>query len=376
MLLSAALIVRDESLVLDDFLASIRDVVDEIVVVDTGSVDSSREIAARYRACLIEHPWNDDFAEARNVALDAAGGDWILYIDADERLGPTDRTSIEGLLIDAREVAFRLLLRPDLRSTPYREYRLWRNDPRIRFRGRIHEKVTPAIAQVSRAGGRPISDCDLLLTHVGYEGDQRHKHLRNLPLLQAELARDPDNLFNRHHLARILEGLGDREEAGKVLADAVDLARRRPSDPLGVLVFTDLVLVRRARGEHVAELLEEARTRYPSNKYLWWVQATVDISDGLFPQALELLDQLVTLDMDTLPGEGPAYDQRIFGEFAQDARGTCLFRLDRYAEAGEAYGAASSLDPTNVAYRSKREVALGRALRMSERSSDGRGTAD
>src|SRR5262245_45615808 len=137
-LLSASLIVRDESTVLDECLASIRGIVDEVVVVDTGSVDDSAEIAARYGARVIRRPWLDDFAEARNVGLDAAEGEWILYVDADERLAPTDRATVERLLRDADEVAFRVLLRPDLRSTPYLEYRLWRHDPRIRFRGQIH----------------------------------------------------------------------------------------------------------------------------------------------------------------------------------------------------------------------------------------------
>ena len=72
MLLTAALIVRDEEAVLDDCLASIRPVVDEIVVVDTGSVDRSLEIAEQHGACILRQPWSDDFAEARNVGLDAA----------------------------------------------------------------------------------------------------------------------------------------------------------------------------------------------------------------------------------------------------------------------------------------------------------------
>ncbi|MGO9882155.1 MAG: glycosyltransferase family 2 protein, partial [Solirubrobacteraceae bacterium] len=97
-MLSGALIVRDESRVLSDCLASIREIVDEIVVVDTGSVDDSVEIARRYGARVIHHPWRDDFAQARNAALDAARGEWILYIDADERLSGGDRASVEQLL--------------------------------------------------------------------------------------------------------------------------------------------------------------------------------------------------------------------------------------------------------------------------------------
>jgi tetratricopeptide (TPR) repeat protein len=276
-----------------------------------------------------------------------------------------DRAVVERLLRDADEVAFRLLLRPMVDSTPYREYRLWRNDPRIRFEGIIHERVVPAIHRVAEQDGRPIGDCDLLLGHEGYEGSQTHKHARNLPLLRAELPQDPSNLFKRHHLARVLSGLDREDEAAGVLADAVELARQKPDDPLGVLVFTDLVRLRRDRGEDVTELLVEARTRYPSNKLLWWVQAAAHISDGRYREALELLDRLLDVDLSALPDEGPAYDRGIFAEYTHEARGVCLFRLGRYADAAEAYAQASTIDPASVRYRAKWRVALGRAGRTA-----------
>jgi glycosyltransferase involved in cell wall biosynthesis len=359
-LLSAALIVRDEEPVLDECLASIRSVVDEIVVVDTGSADRSLEIAERHGAHVIDHPWQDDFAEARNVALEAAAGDWILYIDADERLANGDRGKVEQLLAGANEVAFRLLLRPDSISTPYLEYRLWRHDRRIRFAGRIHEKVVPAIHAVSAADGRPIGDCDLLLTHVGYEGDQTRKHRRNLPLLRAQLEEEPDNLFNRHHLARVLRGLGEDDEAEPVLVGAVELARARPFDGAGVLVFTDLIRLRRDRGGDPDELLAEARRLYPTNKLLWWLHGTARLESGRPLEALDAADLLLAVDQETLPLDGPAYDERIFGEFAYELRGIALFRLERYAEAADSFSEALRLAPDNLAYRAKHEVAVGR----------------
>jgi glycosyltransferase involved in cell wall biosynthesis/tetratricopeptide (TPR) repeat protein len=373
MLLSAALIVRDEARVLDGCLASIEDVVDEIVLVDTGSQDNSVDIAVNHGARVIHHEWSGDFAEARNIGLEAARGEWILYIDADERLTRADRYSMQELLHAAREVAFRLLLRPDSHSTPYREHRLWRNDPRIRFAGRIHEKVAPAIAAVSRLDRRPIGDCESLLEHLGYEGDQSHKHRRNLPLLRAQLEREPDNLFNRHHLARVLDGLGESEEALNVLIDAVELARRRARDPLGVLAFTDLVRARRDRGEDVAALLDEARERYPQNKLLWWVQAAALISARRYEEALSLLDKLVRVELSSLPDEDVAYDRRIFGEFAQEARGVCLVALGRHTQAVAAYEEALRENPDSTVYRTRLALARGRARpQLARRRSEGR----
>lgn len=373
-LVSAALIVRDEAAVLAECLESIRPVVDEIVVLDTGSVDDSPMIAERAGARVSHRPWADDFAAARNAALELCRGQWILYIDADERLTPTTRTAMEALLVGAPEVAFRLLLRPFTGATLYREYRLWRNDPRIRFEGAIHEKVVPSIHAVAEADGRPISPCDLLLDHVGYEGDQTRKHRRNLPLLRRQLETEPDNLFNWHHLARVLSGLGEQEESERVLVHAIEVARAKPlPDPAGVLAYAELVATRLARGDDAGELLAEARERYPTNWVLRWLEARILVAAGAYVEALDHLDDLAGVDVSGLADQGPAYDERLFGEFAQDTRGLCLMRLGRYHEAAAAYGEALRLSPGNRAYVAKQELALARAARTGRVAAPGKG---
>lgn len=363
-LLSASLIVRDEAAVLGACLASIRDVVDEIVVVDTGSVDDSPAIAVEFGADVFHQPWDDDFAKARNAGLDRCHGEWILYIDADERLAPVDRPTVERLLAGAPEVGFRLLLRPIAGWTPYREYRLWRNDPRIRFEGVIHERVVPAIHAVAAADRRGIGECDLLLEHVGYEGDQTRKHRRNLPLLRRQAVADPDNLFVWHHLARVLNGLGEPDEAEAMLERAVSGARAKPFvDPVGALPYCDLIALRLERKEDVTGLLAEAQDRYPGNWILVWLEARSLADRGRFADALARFERLAGVDTTALPDQGPAYDLRLFGEWANDGRALCLFRLERYAEAAEAYAAASACAPADPAYRVKAQLASARAGR-------------
>jgi glycosyltransferase involved in cell wall biosynthesis len=363
-LVAAALIVRDEARHLPDCLTSLRDVVDDIVVVDTGSVDDSPAIAAAYGARVFHRPWDDDFAAARNAALDRCESEWILYIDADERLDPVPRATVEALLAGVPEVAFRLLLRPWTGATPYREYRLWRNDPRIRFEGVIHEKVVPAIHAVADADHRPIGVCDLLLTHVGYEGDQTRKHHRNLPLLRRQVRVEPGNVFNWHHLARVLAGLGRHRQSERVLRHAIEVTRAKSvTDPNGVLAYSDLIAIRHERGEDVTELLAEARGMYPHNCLLLWQEARALTAAGRHDEAIAAFDELLAVDLERLPDYGPAYDERLFGELSHEGRGLCLFRLGRYSEAAAAYAAAAACAPDDPSYLVKQQLALARARR-------------
>jgi tetratricopeptide (TPR) repeat protein len=103
------------------------------------------------------------------------------------------------------------------------------------------------------------------------------------------------------------------------------------------------------------------------------VEAIDRLSARRYVEALELLDRLLAVDLATLPEEGAAYDERIFNEFVHEARGACLFRLDRYAEAADAFAEASKLNPASLAYRAKWHAAQGRA--ENGPLSSGRGAA-
>src|SRR5262249_33980822 len=99
---SLCMIVRDEEANLPACLASAADLVDEVVVVDTGSTDRTREVAARFGARVFDFPWVDDFAAARNESLRHATGDWVFWMDADDRLDEDNRGRLRGLFAGLR----------------------------------------------------------------------------------------------------------------------------------------------------------------------------------------------------------------------------------------------------------------------------------
>ena len=209
MTLSAAIVVQDDADRLDVCLTSLRGLVDEIVVVDTGSSDRSVAVAEQHGAVVGHEPWQGDFAAPRNRCLDLATGDWVLSVDADEQ--------VDGDFDDARAtlaaaddcVGFRVRFVPRVGWTPFLDYRLWRNRPDIRFEGHILETVVAAIHGAADADGLRIDPFgDFTIRRSADDGDRADKRARDEPLLLAELARDPDRPFVYDHLARVYEARG------------------------------------------------------------------------------------------------------------------------------------------------------------------------
>ena len=371
MLLSAAIIVRDEAAFLDGCLASLDGLVDEIVVVDTGSVDDTVEVARRHGAVIGHEPWQEDFATPRNRSLDLASGRWILYIDADERVRPGDHAAVRAQLeADDEHVSLRVRFVPRVNWTPYREFRLWRHRPDIRFVGAMHETMLGAIERVAANEGLKIADVDdlvpggLTIEHFGYEGDQSHKHARNEPMLRAALEHSPDRPFLYDHLARTYEDLGDDERARNTWRAGLDVARRRAKDhPDDKLLWLNLLVHAIAREDpdgDVAIVLPEAQARFSENPVVQFAAASHEFVHGEPEQAIRRLDVLLALDLDTIVETGAAYDQRVFGEWSWNLLGLCRFALGDDRAAAEAFRLAETADPSNPAYRARRQLAEAR----------------
>jgi tetratricopeptide (TPR) repeat protein len=183
---SLCMIVKDEARHLAAALLSAGPLVDDIVVVDTGSSDRSADIARVFGARLFSFPWNGSFSDARNVSLSKALGDWILVIDADEVLAPPDLSRLATLIkkgaapagysFTTRNYTEEITRRnwtsnageyPEeergLGWTPSDKVRLFPNDSRIRFEGAVHELLETSL----EGCGIPILPCDVPVHHYG-----------------------------------------------------------------------------------------------------------------------------------------------------------------------------------------------------------------
>jgi glycosyltransferase involved in cell wall biosynthesis len=354
LLLSATLIVRNEEKFLDSCLASIRGFVDEIVVVDTGSTDATKDIAVAHGARVSEFPWAGDFSQARNHALSLARGEWILYIDADEQVRSGDFADIRARLHDPSFVAFHVSMIPMAGLTSYRILRLFRNQPAIRFLGVIHENIWPSLTRyVGRTGGR-VGEVDLLFEHRGYEGDQAHKHARNLPLLKQAVERDPSRIYAWCHLADVHLASGDPAGAEQAWRTAIEVVRNSGfSTADDSLPYVGLLQFLRGRNEDVSALLREALTRFPWNLQLVWLQGRIEQEAGRFASAIPAFERLAAAGETGEYDRTLAYDRKLLDVLPYESLATCHFRLGRYRESRAYYERAAAVEPGRLEFRVK-----------------------
>jgi tetratricopeptide (TPR) repeat protein len=243
---------------------------------------------------------------------------------------------------------------------------LWRNRPDIRFTGRIHETVVPALEAAADADALAIETFDhFTIHHFGDEGDRPDTRARDEPLLVAEIARNPDRPFVYDHLARVYEAAGDGERAVDTWKRGIAQARSRATvHPDDRLLYIDQVRHLLAKGvidEELEVLVTEARGRFARTPTLELAAARLAFATGRPRDALAPLDWLLNLDDDAVIATGASYDARVFGEWAWSLLGLCCFALGDDAAAADAFRHAEQLAPDDPSYGVRRRLAEARA---------------
>ncbi len=239
--LTLCVIARDEMEMLPDCLASAAGVVDEIVVVDAGSSDRTAEIARAAGAIVVPHVWSDDFAAARNAALPHVTGDWILVLDADERLAPGgDRAVRAAIAVGGFDLGLlpvhnassleasvlEVVAGRARRGEPTLLGRLLRRTPDLQWHGVIHESTGSWPSDGPRRDRAVAAN----IIHYGYTPArivQRAKRSRNLALLRRRCAQDPSDHASFTYLARALLAQDRPKDAHKAAQVAWTLLEAR-----------------------------------------------------------------------------------------------------------------------------------------------------
>ena len=210
--ISLCMIVKNEEQFLEQALRSVKHLVDEIVIVDTGSTDQTKEIARRFTSHLFEYAWSDNFSVARNFSLSKATQDWILVLDADEIVAVADHPRILSLIQQTDTPGFSFVqvsytadpsvagYLPVLQKTSYTKHfpgyiavnmiRLFRNHLDIYFEGAVHETVEYRLAAVGA-----VVKTDIPIHHYQFEKGEdvlREKQLHYLALHEQHLSTYPN----------------------------------------------------------------------------------------------------------------------------------------------------------------------------------------
>ena len=304
--LSLCMIVRDEEEMLPRSLAAVADAVDEIVVVDTGSTDRTIEIARSFGARVIEHEWSGSFAEARNVSFDAATGDWLMYLDADEVLVREDAPMLRELTGRTWREAFYLSETnytgelDDGTAVTHNALRVFRSRPEYRFQGRLHEQIANRLP-----GYLPerLEATSARIEHYGYLGvvrDSREKSRRNIELLRLQQAESPPTPFLHYNLGSEYQAAGDAPAALKEFERSSSLLERLPDRDS--YEFAPALTSRLVKALRVCGRLEDCDARaqlglerFPGFTDLVLEQAFVAVSLGQADRAVELFERCIEM---------------------------------------------------------------------------------
>ena len=218
MKISACYIVKNEAAALGQSLDSVKDWVDEIIIVDTGSTDQTIEIAERYGARVFSQPWKEDFSAPRNFALTKAQGDWIVFLDADEYLTKETGANLYAVLnaCATKDALLTQMINIDKESNKvlvkFFTMRIFKNLPELRYNGIIHEELRKNGEDITNV--QAIAAEDICIIHTGYSKSQiREKAERNLHLLETAMRENaaPDKFYMS--IAEAYDGLGEMEQA-------------------------------------------------------------------------------------------------------------------------------------------------------------------
>lgn len=298
--LSLCMIVRNSSRTLGACLDSIAPWVDELIVVDTGSVDDTKEIALQFGAKLYEFPWRDDFSAARNESLRHAMGDWLFWMDSDDTISEENGKRLRELVDQALEtapMAFVMQVHcPGSRDkedvTVVDHVKLFRNDSRIRFEGRIHEQVLPSL----RACDAEIAWTDIFVTHSGSDhspAGRRRKQQRDLRLLELELADRPEHPFVLFNLGMTYADMNDDAQAIEYLKRCLHNSSAEESHVRKAYALLVSCLVRLEKDEEAMRIVTRGRELFPDDAELSFRQGILFQRAHRYEEAIDAYERAV-----------------------------------------------------------------------------------
>lgn len=303
--ISLCLIAKNEEHCLGRCLDSVRNLVDEIILVDTGSADNTLKIAAEYGAFLFSYPWSNDFSAARNYALSKARGNWILVLDADEVLESLTRDNITQLINQspAEGYYFKICSYLDGSSQKAEDYvvRLFKSNPAYRFTGAIHEQIAGSILNSNRKNG--LIFAPFTIYHYGYiekELQNKCKFTRNTTIIKKALAEKPQDPFLHFSLALEYLQNKDFQQAGAAMQKTLTLLHGEEGYIPQVLTALLLIKLTEPDTPEIEKLFCRAIQSLPENGDLKCLYGFWLMKQARFGEAVQVVEKALTKEINLL----------------------------------------------------------------------------
>ncbi|WP_138496171.1 glycosyltransferase [Paenibacillus pinistramenti] len=249
--IALVMIVKNEETVLERCLKSAASMVDEIIIVDTGSTDQTKQIAEKWKAQVYDFEWTQDFSLARNFGLQQSTADWNLILDADEYIHEADWEKVKSLLTVQSPAEFvgritivnETIVNGEFSKATNRIPRLL--PAGVRFQGKIHEQISEQWRRV---------DLPITVHHDGYLN--QNKSARNIPILEQELKAHPESPYYCYQLAKEFEGTSDYAQAKHYYEKAYKLLSGKERYAPNVVVAYLYVLIKLGQLEEAWDIIQ------------------------------------------------------------------------------------------------------------------------
>jgi glycosyltransferase involved in cell wall biosynthesis/Tfp pilus assembly protein PilF len=275
--LSLCMIVKNEADNLSNCLGPLQSVVDEIIVVDTGSTDGTGALAQELGGKVVDFPWKDDFSAARNESIRWATGRYILWLDADDRMDPEEiekLREIKAKLPMKHPKGYYLIVQSESPLdgiNSFYQLRLFPNKQGVRFEGRIHEQVILSLAR----SGIPLENLAIKIRHTGYESIPAiiKKYERNWTILETEIKQHPQNTILCFNAARTLAGMNRHQEAIEHLLKITDnhlIKKREKTFYLQAAILLGKYYSQIKKFSEAQSLFAQLAADYPDNPIVYY----------------------------------------------------------------------------------------------------------
>lgn len=347
MSLSLCMIVKNEEDTLGRCLESVKDIVDEIIIVDTGSTDDTVKIAENYGAKVFFYKWDNSFANARNFSLEKASKDWILIMDADDELKREDKDKVIHLVNNKSinvDIYFAETLSyvgdvPGSHIYTNLNVRFIKNGKGFKFTGDIHEQIT-------FNNKNSVQLVDIKFYHYGYLNktiDVKSKRKRNMEIIKKMLKDNPKDSFMLYNMGTEYSAMGNFSEALNYYKKSYE--NFNPN----LVVFSSKLILRMiycyealSKFNEEIELIDKGLKYFPKFTDLEFHRAIVFYNKKKYNLAIESLKKCIDM------GEPPVAFSDLLGVGSYRAYyflGVIYFSIENYDEAYKYLDTALKLNP-------------------------------